>query len=306
MVLKIDLEPVVGIDFPVPLMQSPDPAEDLVRGDGAQLHFPLRDLIGGEPCLQSGEGGPRVRQELEKKSDPHDRIPAEMDVGEYDAPASLPPDHRARLLHPFGDVDFSDRRPDDFGTVCAGDVVHRPRRGEVYDHLRGRSGASRAAPSEHKLHRRSDRVFFAVGLPFFRDEDEAVHIGVHGNPEVGLLGPHARGETGEVLRYRLGSMGEHPRDVAVDGDDIAPQAFEQPGDDQPSGRVHAIQNDPETAAADRPGVHEIEIQDGVDVALEPFLFPGVTSERFPPGIRSREFRDAPELPVFVPVEEHPR
>ena len=111
------------------------------------------------------------------------RVASRMHLRENHAPASLSSDHRPVRLHAAHDVDLADGRAQHARAESSGNVVDRPRGGEVDAH-RGTTVLERR---EHGMHRRGHRVLLAEGLALLGEEHETIGVGIDCQSEIRLV-----------------------------------------------------------------------------------------------------------------------
>ena len=130
------------------------------------------------------------------------------------------------------------------------------------------------------------RVLLDEHRAVLADQCQPVDIGIHDDPQVGLLAADHPGYFGQVLRQRLGVVGEFARGVAVQLHDLAPQSSQQFGHHDAAHRIHGVHNDLVAARTDGLGIDQRERQHLRDV---PFV------ERF----ARKDAPDAVDGGVFV-------
>ncbi len=126
------------------------------------------------------------------------------------------------------------------------------------------------------------------------DEGEAVDVRVHDQAEIRPRRAHFARDAGEVLRERLGVVGEEAVRLSVEHRHVRhAEALQQAGQGDAADRVDAVHDDPEAAPGDGLAVDEAEVEDLVDVGVEEVLLreraegPGSRPSRPPTRRRGR-------------------
>ena len=173
-------------------------------------------------------------------------------------------DHGADLLHLRHDVDFADRRSVIPAAVALRDVAQGTRRGEVRNRVAGLFG-------KDVVRHGHQRVLLDEHRAVLRDERQTVDVGVDDDAQVGFLAHDDLRNLRQVLRQRLGVVGEFARGFAVQLHDLAAQLAQQLRHHDAAHRVHGVDDDLETALAHGGNVHQRQIQYLTDVYLVEIL-----------------------------------
>ena len=112
-------------------------------------------------------------------------------------------------------------------------------------------------------------VFFAKEFAVFADKDEAIDIWVYDDAQITLRFRNQGTNLVEVLAQGLGVVRKVPRGLAVKPlDALDAKGLEKHGDGDSASRSHGVEGDCEAASANSFDVDEVEVQNGLDVALD--------------------------------------
>ena len=113
-------------------------------------------------------------------------------------------------------------------------------------------------------------VFLAEEGAVLADQRQAVHVGIHGDAEIGLLLRYGRTEVGEVGRQRLRVMCELAIGRAVHLHHLGhAQGLQQLGHGDAAHGVHGIHGHLESTGPDGLHIHQVQCKDGRDVLVGP-------------------------------------
>ncbi len=182
-----------------------------------------------------------------------------MALGVDDSAVALAANDGAYGLHLGGDVNLTHCSSVVLAAMTLGNVAQSARGTEVGD------GAS-LHMIEHIVGHTHKGVLLTKHLSVLLDERQTVHIGVNDHSKVITTLGHLAHNTAEVLLQRLGIVGEVAVGLAIEEGVAHPETVEELGKyDAPNG-VDGVDDHTEMAVADGLHIHQIEREDGVDVA----------------------------------------
>ena len=208
----------------------------------------------------------------EHQGNPDEGVPPRMQFRVDDAAVALAADHRAGLAHRGHHIDLADGAGRVGLAMALGHIAQSPGGAEVADDRTRGVG-------EDVVGHCHEGVLFAEHGPVLVDEGESVHIRIYGDAEVAAVLDDRAGQGGQVLRARLGVVGEPAVGFAIEFDDLVhAEGLEERRDGDATGAVDGVHRDLEAGLGNGLAVDEVEVEDGLDVGVNPAVVGGHSAE----------------------------
>ena len=268
--LEADLDAVDRVDVFLGV-DALELTEDLVDEGGiAELDLVLGDEIRRIGLFQLADGELLVGEVAEEQRHADHGVATGMDRGIDDAAVAFAADQGADLVHEGRDVDLTDRGSVILAAMGLGHIAEGPAGAEVGDGDDGLAGL--LGQFAEVVRDGNERVLLDEGFAVLADEGETVHVRVDADAEVRLLADDGLAELDEVLRERLGIVGEFARGLAVEADAFHAEALEEAGHDDAANGIDRVDDHLEVRSLDGGDVNGLQRQDGVEVLVrEVFL-----------------------------------
>ena len=264
--LEVDLDAVDGVHLLILelLLHRIEDAVD--HGRVAEVDAVLGDEVRRERGLVGAHAQALMGQVAEEEGHAHHGVAAAVAGGIDHAAVAFAADQRVHGMHLRGHVHLAHRGGVVGAAVGLRHVAQGAAGAEVGNRI-ARRHARLFRPLEQIVGHGHEGVFFDERLAVLADECEAVHVRVDADAQVGLLADDRLAQLDEVLRQRLGVVGEVARGLAVEGDAFHAEALQQARHDDAAHGVDGVEHHLEAGLADRFRVHGLQGQDGVDVLV---------------------------------------
>ena len=240
-------------------------------------------------------------QGTQEKSRTDEGVAAVVQVGHDDTAVALATDNGTGALHLGGHIDLTHSRSGVGAAVSLSHVAQGTGRGEI---RYCRTGLER----EHVIGHGHQGVLLPEERAVLADQGQTVHVRIHGDTQVGLLGSHAGAQVHKVRGQRLRIVCELPGRLAVESDALHSESLQQPGHHDAAHRVDRIQHHLEAVCADTLRIHQRMSQDSLHVRVGKVLL-HVRAQRIHIAVREafavgylNQFRTLggiEELPVLI-------
>ena len=117
-------------------------------------------------------------------------------------------------------------------------------------------------------------VLLPKKAPVFADKTQPIHVGIHADAQIALPLRDGLRQIGQVTGQRLRVVREMSCGFAVNRNDLHTQGFEEQGHRHASRRVHGVNRHLQSRATDGLGIHQRQVEDVSDMALQPAVVLG--------------------------------